>query len=125
MLDHFNNKAPRAKQIYNTLAGLLHLYIGDDDYDTNRGISPEEHARRHFVFFAGFVAALDYMYEYPHTAVKLYKEYKQLLAPEDQTSTTDEAMSSINEELFPSQPVDPIDKLAKLAKEYKEGKFGG
>ena len=106
--------------MYKCLSSLMHLYINSQEGDAREGISHDEHTRRHFVFFAAFGAALEYMYEYPQQAVKLIKEYRVLLAPEGARAATDQTMAFINEQLYPAPvPTVNIDKLADLAEQYK------
>ena len=111
---------PRAREIYTVINSLLHLYIGNDEEDEANGITAAEHKRRHFVFYCGFVAGLEYMGEYPRQAVRLLGEYRRHLAAGRSQTATDATMSRINEELFPfTPPASVANNLIDMAREYR------
>ena len=118
--DEQDEPSARGKDIYKTINALMHLYLNDSAEDLRAGIGPEEHFRRHFVFYAGFVSGLDYMTEYPGQAVKLLLEWRKHLNGGKIKLAVDETMARINEELYPFvPPTEPIDKLRKLKDEYR------
>lgn len=112
--------SPRGKEIFRTISGLMHLYLNDEAEDAKDGISPEEHYRRHFVFYAGFVSGLEYMYEYPTQAVKLITEWRKHLNDGRVKVAVDETMARINDQLYPFvSSGDPVEKLMKLRETYQ------
>ena len=118
--DEFVEPSQRGKDIYKTINALMHLYLSTSAEDLKDGIGPEEHFRRHFVFYAGFVSGLDYMAEYPNQAVKLLAEWRKHLNGGKIKLAVDETMARINEELYPFvPPVEPIDRLQQLKEEYR------
>lgn len=111
----------RAREIYAVINSLLHMYIGNDEEDAENGISTQEHRRRHFVFYCGFVAGLEYMAEYPQQAVKLVGEYRKHLGQGRSRQVTDATMARISEALFPYSPPDSIaDSIIDMARKHRE-----
>ena len=121
MPNPFDEPTPRGKDIYQTLSGIMHIYLGNDPEDLARGIGPDEHIRRHHVWAAAFAAGLEYMLEYPEQAAHLTTEYRRLLANEDSRQATDEVMAYVAENLYPfARPTDTANRLLDLAKQYPE-----
>ena len=98
----------RVKEIWQALSDSFHV-IEDDELAQARGITKEEHARRHYLFAWAFMIGMEYTATHPRRATRLIRD--KAAGKDDEVIFVDQISEAILY-LFPQAKLDPNRILA-------------
>lgn len=106
----------RLQNIWQIVAECFH-FIENDDQARAKGLTQEEHQRRHALFAWAFFTGMEYAIAHPNRAVRLAKD--KLNANDQEAKLVDAIAEVVAEHLFPKPKVD-VNKVLAMKEGYSQ-----